>query len=64
MSSAVNLLRWWPAMVLHHLGIISFQLLAVLLTSRQRGDGLIAWAFLMEFSRQDYMLHTYYLISL
>ena len=42
-------------MVLHHLGIISFQLLAVLLTSRQRGDGLIAWAFLMEFSRQDNM---------
>ena len=45
-----NLLRWWPGMVGHHLGVITFLWVAVLNTDRQRGDGMVAASFIMELS--------------
>ena len=46
----VTLIRWWPGMVGHHIGVITFLWVAVLNTDRQRGDGMVAVSFIMEFS--------------
>lgn len=42
--------KWWPGIVFHHLGIIVFLFLGVIITSRTRGDGIIGCALLMELS--------------
>jgi len=43
-------LVWWPGIVLHHLGIILFLGLGIIHTTRTRGDGIIGFSLLMEFS--------------
>ena len=45
-----NLVRWWPGMVGHHLGVITFLCMAVINTDRQRGDGMVVVALIMEIS--------------
>lgn len=49
-GQVVTLVRWWPGMVCHHAGVITFLWVAVINTSRQRGDGMIALSFIMELS--------------
>jgi len=46
----VTVIRWWPGMVAHHVGVITFLWVAIIGSGRQRGDGMIAVSLLMELS--------------
>ena len=46
----VKFVRWWPGIVLHHVGMILFLVLGITGTNRVRGDGIVGLSLLMEFS--------------
>jgi hypothetical protein len=48
--SIVRFVCWWPGIVFHHLGIVSFLVVGILTTTRVQGDSIIGYSLLMELS--------------